>query len=231
LGMRQTSSLQADLDKLRAGDSSIALQGQIAASLAALNRTADNLDTMAKRESGQVKQEKAHMRVQKFRGDYAEFKAQFDQMKAQAANEVAAAHRTELFQQSSGSAMSPADARRRVTAARAETSESPFNNPAALPGASYRQAQALDEHSWAENTETQLDMFLAQGREVIDNLVDQKNILKGTQRRLLDSAQTLGLSRDVIGWIERRSKQDTILFCIGAIFTFFCFYWIWRWFG
>jgi DNA-binding XRE family transcriptional regulator len=39
---------------------------------------------------------------------------------------------------------------------------------------------------------------------VLDNLVDQRNMLKGTQRRLLDSAHTLGLSRDVIGWIERR---------------------------
>lgn len=29
-------------------------------------------------------------------------------------------------------------------------------------------------------------------------------MLKGTQRRLLDAANTLGLSRDVIGWIERR---------------------------
>lgn len=38
----------------------------------------------------------------------------------------------------------------------------------------------------------------------MDNLVDQRNVLKGTQRRLLDAANTLGLSRDVIGWIERR---------------------------
>lgn len=39
---------------------------------------------------------------------------------------------------------------------------------------------------------------------MLDNLVDQRNMLKGTQRRLLDAANTLGLSRDVIGWIERR---------------------------
>lgn len=39
---------------------------------------------------------------------------------------------------------------------------------------------------------------------MLDNLVDQRTMLKGTQRRLLDSANTLGLSRDVIGWIERR---------------------------
>lgn len=34
--------------------------------------------------------------------------------------------------------------------------------------------------------------------------MDQRNMLKGTQKRLLDAAHTLGFSRDVIGWIERR---------------------------
>ena len=67
-----------------------------------------------------------------------------------------------------------------------------------------KEYRALDEHSFIQNTETRLDEFLAQGREVLDNLVDQRNMLKGTQRRLLNVANTLGLSRDVIGWIERR---------------------------
>lgn len=67
-----------------------------------------------------------------------------------------------------------------------------------------RENHALHEHSFIQQTESRLDDFLAQGREVLDNLVDQRTMLKGTQRRLLDSANTLGLSRDVIGWIERR---------------------------
>ena len=67
-----------------------------------------------------------------------------------------------------------------------------------------KEYRALDEHSFIQNTETRLDEFLAQGREVLDNLVDQRNMLKGTQRRLLNVANTLGLSRYVIGWIERR---------------------------
>lgn len=67
-----------------------------------------------------------------------------------------------------------------------------------------REGFALHEHSFIERSEARIDEFLAQGREVLDNLVDQRNVLKGTQRRLLDAANTLGLSRDVIGWIERR---------------------------
>jgi Golgi SNAP receptor complex protein 2 len=63
---------------------------------------------------------------------------------------------------------------------------------------------ALHEHSFLQGAEARLDDFLAQGREVLDNLVDQRTMLKGTQRRLRNAANTLGLSRDVIGWIDRR---------------------------
>ncbi len=66
--------------------------GQIAASLSALSRTADNLDTMAKREGSQAKQEKGQLRVQKFRADYLDLKTQFDALKAEEANQVS--HRT-----------------------------------------------------------------------------------------------------------------------------------------
>jgi len=83
-------------------------------------------------------------------------------------------------------------------------SESPFRGATPQPSMGGREFRALDEHSFIQNTDTRLDEFLAQGREVLDNLVDQRNILKGTQRRLLDTANTLGLSRNVIGWIEKR---------------------------
>jgi Golgi SNAP receptor complex protein 2 len=93
-GVRQTSSLQADLERLRNGDHSAALlgatalsssllsatyllawlispsllgllcfPGQISASLAAMHRTIDDYDTMAKREIIKSKQEKAQMFV------------------------------------------------------------------------------------------------------------------------------------------------------------------------
>ena len=82
-------------------------------------------------------------------------------------------------------------------------SESPFRGSTPQNGFG-REHRALDEHTFIQNTDTRLDEFLAQGREVLENLKDQRNMLKGTQRRLLDAANTLGLSRNVIGWIEKR---------------------------
>ncbi|KAF5380376.1 hypothetical protein D9615_004507 [Tricholomella constricta] len=245
-GVRQTNSLQADLERLRNGDNSASLLGQISASLAAMHRTIDDYDSMAKREIIKAKQEKAQMRVQKFRTDYAELRNQFEALKSQAAAEKAATHRSDLIS-SSASLLSPSDTRRRFQTTpshsqhstlhpglRPETeqhSESPFRGPTPQPGFGGREFHALEEHSFIQNTETRLDEFLAQGREVLDNLVDQRNLLKGTQRRLLDTANTLGLSRNVIGWIERRSTQDMYIFIGGAIFTFFCFFMIWQYLG
>ncbi|KAJ6587030.1 golgi SNAP receptor complex member bos1 [Mycena vulgaris] len=242
-GVRQASSLQADLERLRNGENSAALLGQISASLAAMNRTVDDYDSMAKREIIKAKQEKAQMRVQKFRTDYTELRSQFEQLKAQAAIDHAAAQRADLMTGASASS-SASDTRRRFQSTPAEHStlhpglrpqgdqhtESPFRGPTPQPGFGTRE-QALDEHTFIQNTEARLDDFLAQGISVLDNLRDQRNILKGTQRRLLDAANTLGLSRDVIGWIERRSTQDMYIFGAGAIFTFFCFYLIWRYLG
>lgn len=63
---------------------------------------------------------------------------------------------------------------------------------------SIRETHALREHSFIQNTENQLDAFIAQGRSVLGNLVEQRGILKNTRRRLLDAANSVGMSREVI---------------------------------
>jgi len=196
-----------------------------------MSRTIDDYDSMARREIIKAKQEKATSRVQKFKSDYAEFRKEFERIKEQRTAE----QRTELFSTSTGTPLTPGAGRRRfATASTSDTApESPFraNDSAhAYLGAS-REAHALHEHDFLHSTEARLDEFLAQGREVLDSLVDQRAMLKGTQRRLRDAATTLGLSRDVVGWIERRSTQDMYIFWAGAVFTFFCFYLIWRYLG
>lgn len=55
--------------------------------------------------------------------------------------------------------------------------------------------------------------------------------LPGTQRRLLSAANTLGLSRETITFIERRTKGDYYILLGGGAFTLFCFYLILRYFG
>jgi Golgi SNAP receptor complex protein 2 len=172
--------------------------------------------------------------VQKFKSDYAEFRKELERIKEEVRCSSLALHpsptynydrtqrsveqRTELFSTSTGTPLTPGAGRRRfATASTSDTApESPFRPNGGVGAHAYlgasREAHALHEHDFLRGTEARLDEFLAQGREVLDSLVDQRAMLKGTQRRLRDAATTLGLSRDVVGWIERRR-------CVGGFFV------------
>ena len=81
--------------------------------------------------------------------------------------------------------------------------ESPFAHSGTGPSA--REDFALREHTFLQESENSLDTYIAQGRAVLTDLVEQRGLLKGTKRKLLDAANTLGLSRETIGWVERRT--------------------------
>lgn len=96
---------------------------------------------------------------------------------------------------------------------------------------SEREDYALREHSFIRESEGLIDSYIAQGQAVLGNLVEQRGMLKGAKRRLLDSANTLGVSRETISWVERRTKQDAFIFFGGAGFTLFSLWVIWHYLG
>jgi golgi SNAP receptor complex member 2 len=86
-----------------------------------------------------------------------------------------------------------------------------------------RESHALREQSFFAQTNSQLDEFLDRGRAVLGDLGQQREMLKGTQRRLYSVANTLGISGDTIRMVERRAKQDKWIFCSGVVvFIGFC---------
>lgn len=152
-------------------------------------------------------------RIHKFRSDYIELKTQFESAKKQAEQVVGVLPLCSLItvltasqkvSQQRSELLGPPGTRQRFGPNPAIPAESPFRGSTPDPLYASREQHALREHSFIQNSETQLDAFIAQGQEVLNNLVDQRQMLKGTQKRLLDAANTLGLSRNVIGWIERR---------------------------
>ena len=88
-----------------------------------------------------------------------------------------------------------------------------------------RETHALREQNFFANTHTQLDEYLARGQAVLGDLGHQREILKGTQKRLYSVASTLGVSGDTIKMIERRAKQDKWIFWVGVV-IFFGFCWL-----
>lgn len=250
MALRQASSIGSDLTRLEAeppsSSSCVALQGQIAASLSAFARTVDDYESMSRREMNETKRDKAMARVKKFREDDKEMRSNLARIKNRDPSTIPSSS------SSSETAFASTSAASRMPAANLESPFSlharnnttmPGNGvgggPSSDPLAAYkmnastqamfgdslsaRENHALREHSFIQNTEAQLDAFIAQGRDVWTNLTEQRDILKGTRRKLLDAANTMGLSRNVITMIERRSTQDNALFALGALFTLVCF--------
>lgn len=86
-----------------------------------------------------------------------------------------------------------------------------------------RESHALREQSFFAQTNSQLDDFLDRGRAVLGDLGQQREMLKGTQRRLYSVANTLGVSGDTIRMVERRARQDKWIFWGGVVvFVGFC---------
>lgn len=88
-----------------------------------------------------------------------------------------------------------------------------------------RESHALREQSFFAQTNSQLDEFLDRGRAVLGDLGQQREMLKGTQRKLYSVANTLGVSGDTIRMVERRAKQDKWIFW-GGVVVFFAFCWL-----
>lgn len=241
LALRQISSIQNELFELEKSlttssvdhlSKTTSLKGQIAASLSSLQRTLDDYESMSKGEVIESKRLKADARIEKFKEDYLALKRQFEQIKSSERKLKEDRQRQELFQGSSSTSF-----RTHPNPNSATTAESPYQNglhrTSAVNnrGPGYLVNSALDENQFLHNTHNTLDMYIAQGQAILGNLGDQRDMLKGTQKKLRSAANVLGLSRETIQFIERRSRGDFIIFGLGVLVTFISFYYILKYFG
>mmetsp|Transcript_9991 Transcript_9991/g.16083 ORF Transcript_9991/g.16083 Transcript_9991/m.16083 type:complete len:216 (-) Transcript_9991:38-685(-) len=77
----------------------------------------------------------------------------------------------------------------------------------------YQTYQQNQESLHRSNEEA--DRILETGRATLENLRNQGSILKSAHRKVLDVANTLGLSNSLIKMIERRENMDKILVFAG----------------
>ena len=66
---------------------------------------------------------------------------------------------------------------------------------------------------------SQLDELTAHATASLNALMQQRNSLKGVQRKVLDLAQQLGLSNNVLRMIERRAFWDKVILYGGMLAT------------
>ncbi|KAJ8103545.1 hypothetical protein POJ06DRAFT_3281 [Lipomyces tetrasporus] len=224
--LKQSQSLKKDLDAFSASPStaSLALQGQISATLATLQRTIDEYDAMARRELVPAKQDKAFARIRNFRTEAGEARTLFEKLKKEREEAQNNLNRAELLGRRPHHSATP---------------DNPYatgltSNGSSVGGSGGVQISdsipaAAIPREFFQRTGDQLDEFLERGRAVLGDLVEQRNVLKSTQRKLYSAANTLGISSDTIKYIERRARQDKVVFWAGVAICLLSFYFILRW--
>lgn len=200
-----------------------------------------------------AKQEKAYERLKTFRTELNDYREQFNRLKQENDERVSLSPpRTQPAPNAILTALSPPQQQVQTRAEllgrrphHAATPENPYasvsastNSPwaprpgsgggpsalGAAPSDYTRETHAFREQSFMSQTNAQLDEFLERGRAVLGDLGDQREMLKGTQRKLYSVANTLGISGDTIRMVERRAKQDKWIFWAGVVIFFtFCY--------
>lgn len=106
---------------------------------------------------------------------------------------------------------------------------SAYKSPYGLGADNARENAALGEQSFFGSANATLDEYLERGRAVLGDLGDQREMLKGTQKKLYSVGSTLGISGDTIRMIDRRARQDKWIFW-GCVVVFVIFvYFVLRW--
>ena len=83
---------------------------------------------------------------------------------------------------------------------------------------------ALKHNTQLQNSHRGLDDLLVAGSNVLGSLREQTVSLKGTQKKILDIANMLGLSNTVMRLIEKRTSQDKIILFVGMFVTVLIMY-------
>lgn len=242
-----------------APSNSAALQGQITTLLTSFSRTLDDYQKSLDSELIPEKAEKGRERIANFRSDLLEFKSRFAELKAEREQQQHVEQRSELFGQRRGYAGGGSETPENpyaenslaanASSGRGENVNPLFrtNNPNFVPGqqgnsySSYQSPYGLgadqgrEDHALRENTffssaNTTLDEYLERGRAVLGDLGDQREMLKGTQRKLYDIGTTLGISGDTIRMVNRRAKQDKWIFWGGLVVFIVFVYFVMKWF-
>lgn len=185
-------------------------------------------ENLSRNELNQEKKDKAAERLKNFRADLTSYRTQFDELKKEREATITVNSRNELLGRRPHHAATPENPYAQTTSsstfAPAHKNTSDGLSFGAGQQYSSREEHALKEQNFFASANSQLDEFLDRGRAVLGDLGQQRDILKGTQRKLYSAANTLGVSGDTIRMVERRAKQDKWIFWAGVIVFFtFCF--------
>ena len=87
---------------------------------------------------------------------------------------------------------------------------------------------ALQHNTKLNDVNREMDNLLGSGSSILTNLQEQRFTLKGAHKKILDIANTLGMSNTVMRFIERRTSQDRYILFAGMIVTCVIMFLAWK---
>ncbi|KAI8324295.1 V-snare-domain-containing protein [Martensiomyces pterosporus] len=196
----------SDFELSGSGDTSV-VQGAIALDLQTLSKRIAEYRIIGRQDANERKRKLMLDRASAMADEHEQLKRRFEKLKLRKTEQSAyEQQRSELFQRS--------------TAA---------GTQAQLDTAIVMDPQGED--AFWNRSEQALDGFIAQGVASLDNLREQRGLLKGAHKRILNADSTLGLSKSVITYINRRTTQDKIFLVAGMVVTCIGIYFIIHYFG
>ncbi|KAI9021925.1 hypothetical protein DFJ74DRAFT_105397 [Hyaloraphidium curvatum] len=194
---RQLDQLENDLQRLEGPGAPPSLQGEISASLGNASRLSDEIEAMAKREISMPKREKTLSRAAEIRDRVSDCRRRLDAWKAR---------QQKLLQEQQ---------ERLRSELLGPDNQSMGSDSTTIPMGDYfiREGESL------KNAGMRIDEYISSGRNALQELFEQRSIMKNAQRRILDIANTLGLSTSVLRYIERRGQQDKWILYGGMLVT------------
>ncbi|KAL3280610.1 hypothetical protein HHI36_003847 [Cryptolaemus montrouzieri] len=78
---------------------------------------------------------------------------------------------------------------------------------------------SIQHQTSLQNSNRGLDEMISTGVNAIESLRSQRLTLKGAQRKIMDMANTLGLSNHTMRLIEKRVSEDKVVLVAGMILT------------
>jgi len=224
--LRQSKAIRSELSTLSSKQTpSPAEVGNVSASLAAFTKSVDEYHALAKQEIVPKKHEEALERVRKFRDDLSSFRSEVDALKKARDDMQHQTNRSELLGQRRPYNATPENPYANVSSSSHSAFQPRQQQQQAYLGSGddAREAHALREQNFFSSTNQALDDYIARGQAVLSDLGQQREMLKGTQKRLYSVANTLGISGDTIRMVERRAREDKWIFAAGVIiFILFC---------
>ncbi|KAL2919015.1 Protein transport protein bos1 [Polyrhizophydium stewartii] len=216
------TELQADVASLTTAPAYAAgdLQGRddaakrIQAGLASLQRSIADLEDLARREVTAIKRETTSGRAAKLRDEAAQIQTAIDSYRLQEQQRIAEEQRAQLL-----GADHVLNQRTHGHAHAHGGLDGAGGNPHSEESTILMMDGLLREHTVLGTAEASIDQYLQIGRAALQELYDQRSMLKSTQKRLLDIANQLGLSATVIRFIEQRTAADRQILFAGIIVT------------